>query len=79
MMNWDLEISEPQPVQKRLFAALEDVEERIYNYLLAGGKQQLDAIAISCQIPVFEVSSTLVSMEMKGVVRCLPGKEFEAV
>ena len=79
MMNWDLKTPEIKTVQKRMFIELNTTEEHIYNYLLEDGKQQLDTIAISCEMPVFKVSSTLVAMEMKGVVRCLPGKVFEAV
>ena len=79
MMNWDLETPEPKTVQRRMFTELNATEEHIYNVLLEVGKQQLDTIAISCEMPVFKVSSTLVGMEMKGVVRCLPGKVFEAV
>ena len=79
LLNWDLGMEDPKPVQKRLFVELEENEDRIYQHLLQDGKQQLDAIAISCQMPVFKVSSTLLGMEMKGVIRSLPGKEFEAV
>ncbi len=66
-------------VQKRLFVELDAVEESIYKYLQSKGKQQLDVIAIECQIPIFKVSSTLLGLEMKGVVRNLPGKWFEVI
>ncbi len=79
MMNWDLEVPERVTVQKSLFVELESTEKRIYNYLQADGKQPLDTKAISCEIPVFKASSSMVNMEIKGVVRCLPGKVFEAV
>jgi len=43
------------------------------------GKQLLDSIALDCKIPIFRASSTLLTMEMKGVIRPLPGKLFEAI
>jgi DNA processing protein len=58
---------------------LDDTEQSIYDYLLKDGKQQLDSIALECQLPIFKVSSTLLNMEMKGVVRPLPGKLFDAI
>jgi DNA processing protein len=39
----------------------------------------LDAIAIECDMPIFKVASMLLNMELKGVVRPLPGKLFEVV
>ncbi|MGI9548071.1 MAG: DNA-processing protein DprA [Flavobacteriaceae bacterium] len=79
LLNWELEEKVQKPVQKQLFVELEDIERKIYACLSKDGKQQLDMIAISCGLPVFKVSSTLLGLEMKGVIRSLPGKVFEAV
>lgn len=79
ILNWDLENSKSTAVQKQLFMDLEGEEKKIYEYLNSGGKQGLDTIALSCSIPVYKASSTLLNMEMKGVIRPLPGKMFEAV
>ncbi len=79
LLNWELEPHQPKVVQSKMFVELEAMEKRIYDYLTNDGKQQLDSIAISCDMPVFKVSSTLLGMEMKGVIRPLPGKIFEAI
>ncbi len=79
LLNWTPEPEKKRAVQKRLFVELRESEKTIYQFLLQDGKQQLDTIAVNCDIPIFKVSSTLLEMEMKGVVRCLPGKVFEAV
>jgi DNA processing protein len=78
IMNWDIQ-SKPKPVQKQLFVSLENDEQKIYDYLQKGGKQLLDIIALECGFPIFKISSTLLNMELKGVIRPLPGKLFEAV
>ncbi|MDX1363456.1 DNA-processing protein DprA [Arenibacter latericius] len=79
MLGWELEDKQPAPIQKQLFVELDDTEQDIYNYLQVGGKKMLDNIALDCNLPIFRVSSTLLNMEMKGVVRPLPGKLFEAI
>lgn len=79
ILNWDLPDLAGRTVQKQLFIELEGEEKKIYEYLNSDGKQGLDTIALSCKIPVFRLSSTLLQMEMKGVIRPLPGKIFEAI
>lgn len=79
LLNWDIPEKKTPNVQKQLFVELDNTEQSIYDYLLRNGKQQLDSIALECQLPVFKVSSTLLNMEMKGVIRPLPGKLFEAI
>jgi len=79
MLGWQLEDKEPKTIQKQLFVDLDATEKEIYDYLQQGGKQMLDSIALDCNLPIFKVSSTLLNMEMKGVVRPLPGKLFEAI
>jgi DNA processing protein len=79
MLNWQLEKTSKPAVQKQLFVELDATEKVIYNYLKTEHKQQLDVIALHCKIPIFKVSSTLLNMELKGVIRPLPGKLFEVV
>ncbi|MEE9361824.1 MAG: DNA-processing protein DprA [Cellulophaga sp.] len=79
LLGWEVEKKNMPAIQKQLFIELDKTEKAIYSYLQKEGKQLLDGIAIHCQIPVFKVSSTLLNMEMKGVIRPLPGKLFEAI
>ncbi len=79
MLNWDVATEQRAPVQKQLFITMDDTERLIYTYLEQEGKQLLDSIAMACQIPVFRASSALLNMELKGIVRPLPGKAFEAI
>ena len=78
-LGWDLDELISKPVQKRLFVEMDETEKSIYSYLQREGKQLLDRIALECNLPVFTTSSTLLQMEMKGVIRPLPGKLFEAI
>ena len=78
ILNWDIE-NTPRSVQKKLFITLENDEQKIYDYLLKSGKEILDIIALECDFPIYKISGILLNMELKGVVRPLPGKLFEAI
>lgn len=80
LLGWELgEEKTLAGVQKQLFVELDEIERTIYEYLRQNGKQLLDTVALDCKLPVFQVSSTLLGMEMKGAVRPLPGKLFEVI
>jgi DNA processing protein len=78
VLNWDIE-NKSKPVQKQLFVELELEEQRIYDFLLKNGKELLDVIALQCDFPIYKISGMLLNMELKGVIRPLPGKLFEAI
>lgn len=79
LLSWDIPEKKALSVQKQLFVELDVTEQSIYDYLQKEGKQQLDNIALTCRLPIFKASSTLLNMEMKGLIRPLPGKLFEAL
>lgn len=79
MLNWDLETKEKPSIQKQLFVALEPDEQTIYKYLQTKSKETLDTIALDCQLPTYKVASLLLNMELKGMLRPLPGKLFEII
>ena len=77
-LNWQPE-EVFKPVQKQLFVELTEDEKVVWRFLSEQGKEQLDLIALHCKIPTFKTASLLLNMELKGVVRPLPGKLFELV
>jgi DNA processing protein len=78
ILNWELE-NQVKPIQKKLFVELDTDEKIIYNFLKENGKELLDMIALKCNMPTFRIASLLLNMELKGVVRPLPGKQFEVI
>ena len=79
ILNWQLEDEKKPAVQKQLFVELNEDEKVIYNYLKDKGKEILDVIALECNIPTYKLAGILLNMELKGVVRPLPGKLFEVI
>ena len=78
-LNWELSINSTPIVQKQLFVSMDGDEQKIYDYLQKNGKQLLDIVALECGFPIFKISSILLNMELKGLIRPLPGKLFEAI
>ncbi len=78
ILNWDIN-TPTKTVQKQLFVVLDPEEQKVYDYLLKTGKELMDIIALRCDFPIYKISGMLLNMELKGVIRPLPGKLFEAI
>ena len=78
ILNWDIAKKE-KTVQKQLFVSLEPDEQIVFDFLQKKGKEEMDIIALECNLPIFKLSSILLNMELKGVTRPLPGKLFEVI
>ena len=79
ILGWEKDIAAKKTIQKQLFIELSKPEKEVYSYLLKEGKQQIDIIGLHCNLPTFKAASLLLNLELKGVVKPLPGKIFEAV
>jgi len=78
MLNWDLQ-EKPKIIQKELFVMLGEDEQKIFDFLYEKGAHVIDVIALECNIPTYQLSSILLQMELKGVLKPLPGKMFEII
>ncbi len=67
---------EHKTVQKELFVKLEGEEEKLVSILKEHDHLTLDKIALLACLPVSTVSSTLLGLEFKGMVKSLPGKVY---
>ena len=78
-LNWDKNNKQNKPIQPKLFLNLVGEEKIIYDYLQENGKNTIDNISIVTKIPVYKLSSTLLNLELQGLVRPLAGKVFEII
>lgn len=79
MLNWDVEQNTKPNKQTQLFVELNEKEKIVVDALKKLQKTELDPLALSCQIPTSKLSSLLLNLELKGVIRPLPGKQFELI
>ena len=73
-MGWTPQ--ERKTVQKELFVKLEGEEEKLVTILKEHDHLSLDKISLMASLPISSVSSTLLNLEFKGLVKSLPGKVY---
>ena len=76
-LGWDLDEIKKPTLQPQLFTSLEGEEKILFNFLKDKDKVALDAIAVGCEMPTYKVAQLLLKLEMKSLVRPLPGKLFQ--
>lgn len=79
-MNWDdaTQKKEKMPRQQQLFIDLNEDEQRIVDKLSNDGAMHIDQLAKELSIPAFQLFSSLLELEMKNLIKALPGSIFEA-
>ncbi|MCB0661137.1 MAG: DNA-processing protein DprA [Saprospiraceae bacterium] len=75
IMRWDKD-REAQSRQIKLFEELSEVEQAIVDLLKEEETIHLDKLALSLNQKTSTVSSLLLEMEFKGLVKTLPGKTY---
>jgi DNA processing protein len=75
LLDWKPEKSNP-PVQRSLFSDLDDNEKVIYELILKEGEMTIDTICRTLGMPVHKLSSQLLQMEFKGILKCYPGNVY---
>jgi len=80
-MNWEKQNSTDAPtIQTTLFVDLSDEEQEIASTLRQHPDGiQVNELAIQMTKPFSKISSALLQMEFKGIVKCLPGGMYKIV
>ncbi len=77
ILGWEkAKKNKPEAIQKKLFLDLTLEEQELVDFLLDGAKS-IDEIAVSVSMPISKVSSQLLMLEFKGIVKQLPGKLYQ--
>ncbi len=76
-MNWQPELRESRNIQRSLFAALNPEETRLTECFVENKPTHRDSIGLQSQMTPGQIAMTLLSLEMKGLVRSLPGNFYQ--
>jgi len=77
-MNWEDQVK-PKSIQKQLFVDLTPDEDCLMQILRNQRKMPVDELCLSAGIPISQASVSILTMELNGLVRTLPGKIIELV
>lgn len=75
LMNWD-KGRRSKPLQTQLFANLSPEEQRIADILKTKDSLHADELLYASGMPMSSLAATLLQMEMQGIVKALPGKQY---
>ena len=76
MMGWNSKLKSTKTAQKPLFVELTNDEKQVTSFLHTNEPKQINILSIESNIPVYRLSSILLELEFKGVVRCFPGGTY---
>jgi DNA processing protein len=79
MLDWNIEEKPKKDFQYQLFTNLNAEEKIVVEQLKSMSKTEIDPLALACNIPTSKLSTILLQLELKGLVRPLPGKQFELI
>ncbi len=77
MMGW--QPHEKKSVQRQLFPELTEQENLLYQLIAQDERKQLNQLVVESGIPVATVTALLFSLELKGVIRPLPGGRYKVL
>ncbi|HUW92164.1 MAG TPA: DNA-processing protein DprA [Bacteroidales bacterium] len=64
------------PIQKVIFAEMTENEKKVFEALKENGDMTLDQLALSLGIPSYRLSTTLLQMELAGLITPCPGSIY---
>ena len=74
LMRWDAET--PKIIQTEMFPELTLDEEKIVEVFRDTEGLQINVLSVRCNLPMHKLTSCLLSLEMKGIVRSLVGGTY---
>ncbi|MDR1808820.1 MAG: DNA-processing protein DprA [Prevotella sp.] len=78
-MNWSNSDSSSAAKQRQLFLDLTDDEQRIFDALSGYDSKHVNQLAVETGVPVSQLFFTLLEMEMKNIIKPLPGGTYKIV
>lgn len=76
LLDWQRPVERPEAVQKEIFVSLDPDESSLVRLIKDNDNMTIDQLAVRCSMPVSKVSSVLLNLELKGLVKCMPGKVY---
>lgn len=77
-MNWE-EQKNPKVIQHSCFIELSEEEQNVCKFLQGSTGEHIDVLSFKTTMPVSVLNVQLFHLEMKGVIKSLPGKKYTLI
>lgn len=77
-MGWVMN-EKPKQVQRQLFIELSPQEQATFEVLNNGAAIAVDEISVATRLPASSVAAALLSLELQGIIKSLPGKMYKVI
>lgn len=78
-MNWEENAPSRKPNKNAIYENLEPDERQVIVHLQQNKEMLIDELSWKSQIPMGKLASLLLSLELQGLIKALPGKKFMLV
>lgn len=75
MMGWEIK-EKPDALQREFFPELTEQENLICGLIAKDARKQINQLVVESGIPVSQIAGILFELELKGIVRPLPGGRY---
>jgi len=76
-LGWEIKTNKKAVIQKQLFVQLSADEEHLLDIIKNKNQLNIDDLCLHAQMPMSKVSALLLTLEMSGIVKSLPGKMYK--
>lgn len=77
-LQWQ-KLTDKTTVQRQLFVDLNPEEQRILDHLRAASDAHIDQLSYQLEMPIHQLSTVLLELEFKGLVKSRPGNRYLAI
>ncbi len=77
LLGWEKSSCQPRVVQKEMFIDLNPEEEVIVSNLDNSESTSIDELANRIKLPISKVATQLLMLELRGIIKQLPGKKYQ--
>jgi DNA processing protein len=77
LLGWDVNTKNTEGKPTELFVELSDEDKKIADILREHGELTVDLLSLHANMPVSMVSAHLLTIELTGMIRSLPGKVYK--
>ena len=75
IMNWNMN-DKPQAKQMDFFKEFDEQQKAVFSFIKEKKQASMDVLSVVHQIPLGQLSSVLLTMEIAGFLKLLPGKMY---